>query len=114
MSAKIYRGSWTLTSPVLTIDNNGWVYEGTPILGTPIMKISGDSVYKGSTSWGFPLATVKGKYIYKGTGFGTAPIATISGDSVFEGSGTFGAPLATISGGGKMSAAAAAVYLLLM
>jgi hypothetical protein len=41
-------------------------------------------------------------------------LATISGEYVYEATGTFGAPIATIRGGGRMSAAAAAVYLLLM
>jgi len=60
MGAKVYLGSWTLTSPLPTIDNNGFVYERTPVFGTPIMKISGDSF---CTSWGNPPATVKGRYV---------------------------------------------------
>ncbi len=48
-------------APILTVDNNGWVYEGTPVFGKPIMKISGERVYRGSTSWGAPIATVKAR-----------------------------------------------------
>jgi len=49
MSAKAYRGSSGWGGPILTIDNNGWVYEGTPVFpltGTPIMKISGEIVHE--------------------------------------------------------------------
>ncbi len=113
MSARVYRGTWTMTSPVLTIDDDGCVYEGTPIIGAPIMKIAGERVYKGTVTWGSPLATVKGNYVYKGTGFIAAPLARIDGDHVYQGTERFSAPLATVRGGGRMSAAVAAVYLLL-
>ena len=78
MSAKAYRGSSGWGGPILTIDSNGWVYEGTPVFpitGTPIMKIDGEHIYRGSSSWGAPIATVKGEYVYKGGGFLSAPIA---------------------------------------
>jgi hypothetical protein len=79
------------------------------------MNISGEQIYKGSSSWGAPFATARGEYVYKDTGgLLIAPIATINGEYVYEGSSTFGAPIATVKGGGRMSAAAAAVYLLLM
>jgi hypothetical protein len=65
MSAHAYRGASGWGGPILTIDNNGWVYEGTPIFGTPIMKTTGESIQRGSTSWGAPIATVKGEYIHK-------------------------------------------------
>jgi hypothetical protein len=45
MPARVYRGTTSLGGPILTIDNNGWVYEGTPVFpltGKPIMKISGE------------------------------------------------------------------------
>src|ERR1017187_9393127 len=64
MSAHAYRGSSGWGGPILTIDSNGWVYEGTPVFGKPIMKISGEQIYRGSTSWGAPIATVKGEYVY--------------------------------------------------
>ena len=99
---------------ILTIDNNGWVYDGTPLFGKPIMKISGEQIYRGSSSWGAPIATVKGDYVYSGTGFLSAPIAVIDGDYVYEGSTKMGGPIANVSGGGRMSAAAAAADLLLM
>jgi hypothetical protein len=58
---------------------------------------------------------MKGEYIYEGVGgLLSAPLATISGEYVYAGSSSFGAPIATIKGGGRMSAAATAVYLLLM
>ncbi len=117
MSAKAYRGSSSWGAPILTIDNNGWVYEGTPIIGvtgSPIMKIDGEYIYRGSTSWGAPLASVKGDYVYKGTGFFAAPIALVDGEYAYKGNNKLGGPIANISGGGRMSAAAAAVYLLLM
>ncbi len=117
MSAKVYRGSSGLGGPILTIDSNGWVYEGTPVFpisGAPVMKISCEHIYRGSTSWGAPIATVKGDYVYKGTGFLSAPIALVDGEYVYKGSTKIGGPIANISGGGRMSAAAAAVYLLLM
>ena len=117
MSAKVYKGSSGWGGPILTIDNNGWVYEGVPVFpitGTPIMKISGEHVYRGSTSWGAPIATVKGEYVYEGTGFLSAPIALVDGEYVYKGSTKLGGPIANVSGGGRMSAAAAAVYLLLL
>ena len=114
MSARAYRGSSGFGGPILTIDSNGWVYEGTPVFGTPIMKISGEQIYRGSTSWGAPIATVKGEYVYKGTGFLTAPIALVDGGYAYKGSTKIGGPIANISGGGRMSAAAAAVYVLLL
>lgn len=100
--------------PILTIDGKGWVYEGTPVFGTPILKISGDCIYKGSPSWGAPIATVKGNYVYEGTGFLSAPIAVIDGKYVYKGSTKLGGPMANVSSGDRLSAAAAAVYLLLM
>ena len=109
MSAKAYRGSSGWGGPILTIDNNGWVYEGTPVFpltGTPIMKISREHIYRGSTSWGAPIATVKGEYVYKGTEFLSAPIALVDGEHVYKGTTKLGAPIANISGGGRMSAAA--------
>jgi hypothetical protein len=60
------------------------------------------------------FATVKGEYVYKGTGFLAAPIALVDGEYVYKGSTKLGGPIANISGGGRMSAAAAAVFLLLM
>ena len=117
MSAKAYRGSTGWGGPILTIDSDGWVYEGTsvfPITGTPIMKISGEHIYRGSSSWGAPMATVKGEYVYQGGGFLSAPIALVDGEYVYKGSTKLGGPIANVSGGGRMSAAAAAVFLLLM
>jgi len=113
MSATIFRGSSAFNPPMLTVDDAGWVYEGAPVFGAPIMKIAGDSIYRGSTSWGEPLATVKGRHIYKGTGFLSAPIATVSGEYVYKGASAWLAPIATIRGGGKKAALAAAAYLLL-
>lgn len=115
MSARAYRGASTFGAPILTIGNDGFVYEGTPVFGTPIMNISGDRIYKGSSTWGPPIATVKGEYVYEGVGgLLSAPLATIKGEYVYEGSSSFGAPIATVKGGGRVSAAATAVYLLLM
>ena len=114
MSARAYNGSSGWGGPILTIDNNGWVYQGTLVLGKPIMKISGEHIYQGSTSWGSPIATVKGEYVYRGTGFLSAPIALVDGEYVYKGTTKMGGPIANVSGGGRMSAAAAAVYLLLM
>jgi len=113
----MYRGTTSLGGPILTIDNNGWVYEGTPVFpltGKPTMTISGERIYQGSNSWGAPIATVKGEYVYRGTGFLSGAIALIDGDYVYEGTNKLGGPIANVSGGGRMSAAAAAVYLLLM
>jgi len=99
---------------MLTIDNDGLVYEGTPVFGVPIMNISGERIYKGSSSWSAPVATVSGE-CYEGVGgLLSAPLAIISGEQAYQGTSTFGAPIATIKSGGRMSAAAAAVYLLLM
>lgn len=117
MPARAYRGTTSLGGPILTIDNNGWVYEGTPVFpltGKPIMKISGEHIYRGSTSWGAPIATVKGEYVYRGTGFLSAPVALVDGGYVYSGTTKLGGPIANVGGGGRMSAAAAAVYLLLM
>jgi len=55
MASRVFKGCSGFGGPILTIDNNGRVYEGTPVFplnGTPIMKISGDHIYKGSISWG--------------------------------------------------------------
>jgi hypothetical protein len=114
MSIKAYRGSSGWGAPILTIDNNGWVYQGTPVFGKPIMKISGEQIYQGSTSWGSPIATVKGEYVYRGTGCLSAPVALVDGRYVYSGTTKMGGPIANVSSGGRMSAAAAAVYLLLM
>ena len=117
MSTRIYRGSSGWGGPILTIDNNGWVYEGTPVFpltGKPILMIDGERVYRGSTSWGAPIATVKGEYVYQGTGFLSAPIALVDGKYVYKGTTKLGGPIANVSGGGRMSAAAAAVYLFLL
>jgi hypothetical protein len=46
MSARAYRGTSGFGAPILTIESNGWVYEGTPIFGTSIMKIDGESIYR--------------------------------------------------------------------
>ncbi len=111
------RGTTGFGGPILTIDSNGWVYEGTPVFalsGKPIMKIDGEQIYRGSTSWGAPIATVNGEYVYRGTGFLSAPIALVDGSYVYEGSTKLGGPIANVSGGGRMSAAAAAVYLLIL
>ncbi len=115
MSARVYRGTTGFGGVMLTVDSNGWVYEGTPVFpltGKPIMKISGEHIYRGSTSWGAPIATVKGEYVYRGTGFMSTPIALIDGEYVYKGTTKMDGPIANISGGGRMSAAAAAVFLL--
>jgi hypothetical protein len=114
VSARAYKGSSGWGGPILSIDNNGWVYQGTPVLGKPIMKISGEHIYQGSTSWGSPIATVKGEYVYRGTGFLSAPIALVDGEYVYKGTTKLRGPIANVSGSGRMSAAAAAVFLLLM
>ncbi len=116
MPSRAFRGTTGLGGPILTIDDQGWVYEGTPVFpltGKPIMRISGEYIYRGSTTWGAPIARVKGEYVYRGTGFATAPVALIDGGYVYKGSTKLGGPIANVSGG-RMSAAAAAVYLLLM
>jgi hypothetical protein len=116
MSARVYRGTTRFGGVILTVDSNGWVYEGTPVFpltGKPIMKTSGEHIYRGSTSWGAPIATVKGEYVYRGTGFLSAPVALIDGGYVYEGTTKLGGPIANVSGG-RMSAAAAAVYLLIL
>jgi hypothetical protein len=110
LAAYVYKGSSVFDGPILTIEN-GLVYEGTPVFGR---KISGEHIFRGSTQWGTPIATVKGEYVYKGTGFMSAPLALIDGDYVYKGSTKLGGPIAKLQGGGKMSAAAAAVFLLLM
>lgn len=115
MSARAYRGSSTFGVAILTIDNEGFVYEGTPVFGTPIMNIRGDRIYKGSSAWGAPIATVRGEHIYKGVGgLLDAPFATVNGEYVYEGVSTLGVPIAVVKGGGRMSAAATAIYLLMM
>lgn len=77
------------------------------------MNISGDRIYKGSSAWGAPVASVSGEYVYEGVGgLLSVPLATISCEYVYEGSSTWGVPIAIIKGGGRMSAAATAVYLL--
>lgn len=44
----------------------------------------------------------------------SAPIAVIDGEYAYKGSTKLGGPIANVSGGGRMSAAAAAICLLLM
>ena len=117
MSTRVYRGTSGWGAPILTVDDNGWVYEGTPVFpltGKPIMKISGEHIYRGSTSWGAPIATVKGEYVYRGTGFLSAPVALVDGGYVYSGTTKLGGPIANVNCGGRMSAAAAAVYLLIL
>jgi hypothetical protein len=43
-----------------------------------------------------------------------APVATIEGQHVYQGNNPSGPPIATALGGGKMDAAAAAAYFLLL
>jgi hypothetical protein len=43
MSARAYRGTSSFGGPILTIENNGLVYEGAPVFGAPIMKIDGEN-----------------------------------------------------------------------
>ena len=72
---------------------------------------------EGHKGWGDdPVATIEGDEVYEGhKGWGDDPIATIEGDEVYEGHKGWGDdPIATIEEGGRMSAAAAAVYLLLI
>jgi len=95
MAAHAYRGSSGWGGPILTIDNNGWVYDGTPLFGSPMMKISGEQIYRGSSSWGAPIATERGDYVYSGTGFLSPPIAVIDGEYVYKGSRSWVAPLRT-------------------
>jgi hypothetical protein len=52
--------------------------------------------------------------VYCGTGFWSAPIASVHGEYVYKGTSKMGGPIAYVSGGRRMSAAAPAVYLLLM
>jgi hypothetical protein len=67
-----------------------------------------------------PIATVKGNEVYEGRGGWLAePIATLKpteeGWEVYEGRpGWFDEPIATVEGGGRIAAACATVYLLLM
>jgi hypothetical protein len=56
---------------------------------------------------------VKGNKVYKGTNNWNSPIAIVDGNKVYEGTNTWHTPIATTDGG-RMSGAAAAVYLLLM
>jgi len=35
---QLSRGTSGFGGPILTIDSNGWVYEGTPVFGAPILK----------------------------------------------------------------------------
>jgi hypothetical protein len=44
MSSHVYRRTSSVGAPILTVDNNGWVYEGTPMFGVPIMKITGEGL----------------------------------------------------------------------
>ena len=67
-----------------------------------------------------PIATVEGNEVYEGEGGWLAePIATLEQTDddwmIYEGLGGWLAePIATVKGGGRMAAACAAVYLLLM
>lgn len=114
MIARIYRGTSSFVPPVLTIDNSGLVFQGTFSYGRPIMNIDGDRIYKGGFPAGTPIATVRGNYVYSGAVANSAPVATVEGNKAFKGNNPNGTPIATALDGGKMSAAAAAVYLLLL
>lgn len=81
------------------------------------MTIDGNKIRQGDSLFGKVLATVDGDKVIQGEpglfGFGDKVIATIDGKKVREGNSVFGKVIATV-GGGRMSGAAAAVYLLLM
>lgn len=117
-TGEVYRGrkGW-LDEPILTIEKNE-VYQGRKgWLDEPILTIEGNEIYQGRKGFlSEPIATVHGDEVYRGRkGLLDEPIATIHGNEVYRGrKGLLDEPIATIEGGGRMSAAAAAVYLLLM
>jgi hypothetical protein len=114
MIARVYRGTSSLVPPVLTIDSAGKVYQGVVSLGRPVLNIDGDRIYQGGFSAGTPLATVRGNYVYPGAVGNSAPFATVDGERAYKGINAYGMPVATAQGGGKMGAAVAAVYFLLL
>lgn len=76
----------------------------------------GESIYRGRKGWGdSPVAVVDDDHVYTcPKGWGDAPIASIHENEVYRGRKGWGdSPIATVEGGGRMSAACAAVFLLL-
>jgi hypothetical protein len=114
MIARVYRGTSSFVPPVLTIDGSGRVYQGLVSFGNPVLNIDGDRIYKGRFAIGPPIATLRGNYVYPGAAGNSAPIATVDGETAYKGINAYGMPVATAQGGGKMGAAVAAVYFLLL
>ena len=81
----------------------------------PILTFHEDAIYQGRKHWGDPIATVVEDAVYQGRKHWGDPVATIVGNEVYAGKKNWGEdPIATVVDGGRMSAACAAVYLLLM
>jgi hypothetical protein len=99
---------------ILNIKDN-MVRQGSSMFGNVVLTIDGEKIYRGSSSmFGDVLAHVDGDRVIQGNNMFGDVIAKIDGNKVVKGNGFFGDVIATVENGGRMSAAAAAVYLLLM
>ena len=77
------------------------------------MNISGESIYRGSTL-GRANCDGERRTHLQGHRVPVSAHRLVDGEYVYSGTTKLGGPIANVSGGGRMSAAAAAVYLLLM
>jgi len=113
--ATVHEGRTSYGPIILTVKGNK-VYRGNSTFNEVLATIDEQRIYRGnSTLFGEVLAHVDGNQVIKGsnTFFGDV-IAHIDDNQVIEGGGMFGDVIATVENGGRMAAAAAAAYLLLM
>ncbi len=92
------------------------VRQGRSMFGEVQMTIVGEKIHRGNSSmFGEVLAHVNGDRVISGNNIFGEVIAKIDGNHVIKGNALiFGDVIANVENGGRMSAAAAAVYLLLM
>ena len=113
--ASVYEGPSKSGPIILTVKNNK-VYQGNSTFNKVLATIDEERIYRGtSTFLGEVLAHVDGNKVIKGNFslFGDV-VARIQGNQVIVGDSLYGEVIATVDNGGRMAAAAAAVYLLLM
>jgi hypothetical protein len=112
-SAKVRRGDSSFGDVLLNVDGKK-IRSGDSSFGSVLMTIEGNQLREGDSMFGTVLATLDGNQVREGSSMFGDVIATIDGNKVREGTSMFGSVIATIDGGGRMSGAAAAVYLMRM
>lgn len=96
--------------PVLTVNQEGRVFQGAAISGHPLYTVVGKHLFEGIAISGSPLATLVGERIFPGISISGSPMATLVGTHAFAGQAPSGSPLVTVPSGDRITLFAAAYH----